>query len=424
VLSEQIPADLAVKIHELGTADIVLSIPGFNSTQTSGNAVRAVQQALRRYFPSARSVIINPEGNSKNASIVLEADGDATPVLLLPDSGYTTEEWSTPFPQTPAKAGALRLVFELARTLQATTCAVIDSDLSSITPEWIQLLINPVHDEGFDFAAPCYLRHKFDGAITSSIVYPLTRALYGRRIRQPIVSEFCFSANVLDYYLRQDVWNTEVARYGLDLWVTTEAVCGGFSVCQVFMGAKPQNSTDPAADLSTTLAQVLAAAFTEIERNVSMWQKVRASEPVPEFGGAMIINTDPVIVDVGKMIESFRIGCKNLYEVWGSVMSPATVIELNKLSRRNDAEFRLTDEVWVRVIYDFALAYHLKTLTRNHLLKALTPIYVGWLASFILEMQNAGETEVEARLEQLCLQYERDKPYLISRWRWPDRFSP
>jgi hypothetical protein len=31
---------------------------------------------------------------------------------------------------------------------------------------------------------------------------------------------------------------------------------------------------------------------------------------------------------------------------------------------------------------------------------------------------------VEQRIEALCLAYEAEKGYLISRWRWPDRFNP
>jgi hypothetical protein len=124
------------------------------------------------------------------------------------------------------------------------------------------------------------------------------------------------------------------------------------------------------------------------------------------------------------MIESFRLGCESLYDLWGAVLTPATMVGLKRLARQPDTEFRLPDEVWVHIVYDFSLAYHLKTITRDHLLKALTPLYLGWVASFVHQMQAAGAAEVEARIEELCLQYEKDKPYLISRWRWPDRFSP
>ena len=57
-----------------------------------------------------------------------------------------------------------------------------------------------------------------------------------------------------------------------------------------------------------------------------------------------------------------------------------------------------------------------RTVAREHLLRALTPLYLGWVASFVLEVQPAGAPEVEERLERLCLTYEAHKPYLIARW--------
>jgi hypothetical protein len=89
-----------------------------------------------------------------------------------------------------------------------------------------------------------------------------------------------------------------------------------------------------------------------------------------------------------------------------------------------DDAFLFPDHVWVRIVYDFAVAHHLRTIARDHLLRALTPLYLGWVASFVIQMQEADAAAVEARIEELCARYEQDKPYLISRWRWPDRFSP
>ena len=94
------------------------------------------------------------------------------------------------------------------------------------------------------------------------------------------------------------------------------------------------------------------------------------------------------------------------------------------MARLPEESFRCSDELWARIIYDFALGHHLRVIPRDHLLGALTPLYLGWLASFALETGEATPQEAEGRLEKLCLAFEAQKPYLISRWRWPDRFSP
>jgi hypothetical protein len=213
-----------------------------------------------------------------------------------------------------------------------------------------------------------------------------------------------------------------VARFGIDIWVSTHAICGGFRVCQGFLGAKVHDAKDPASDLSAMLAQVVGSLFQELERNVSIWQKVRGSERVPVCGAIVPVATEPINVDVDGMISAFQIGYQNLRELWAMFLAPASMVELKKISRQSSGQFVFSDQAWVTIVYDFAMAFHLRTISRDHLLRALTPLYLGWVASFVIQMRDAGPDEVEQKLEKLCLLYEQQKPYLISRWRWPDRF--
>jgi glucosylglycerate synthase len=124
------------------------------------------------------------------------------------------------------------------------------------------------------------------------------------------------------------------------------------------------------------------------------------------------------------MLETFQLGFRNLQEVWSLVLPPVTLLELKRLARPGNDRFHLPDDLWVRIVYDFALAYRLRTIGRSHLLGALTPLYLGWVASYALEVANAGATEIDQRLEKLARAYEEGKPYLLQRWRWPDRFNP
>jgi hypothetical protein len=129
-------------------------------------------------------------------------------------------------------------------------------------------------------------------------------------------------------------------------------------------------------------------------------------------------------VDVADMIRSCQLGCRNLHEVWGAVLPPATLLELTRLGRAAPEQFRLPDDLWARIVYDFALGHRLRVMNRDHLLRSLTPLYLGWAASFVREAQHTGLAEIEQRIERLCVAYEGQKPYVLPRWRWPDRFNP
>jgi hypothetical protein len=54
----------------------------------------------------------------------------------------------------------------------------------------------------------------------------------------------------------------------------------------------------------------------------------------------------------------------------------------------------------------------------------MTPAYLGWVASFARDVAEADRGTVRRRVEELCGAYEAQKPYLLARWRWPDRFTP
>jgi hypothetical protein len=128
-------------------------------------------------------------------------------------------------------------------------------------------------------------------------------------------------------------------------------------------------------------------------------------------------------VDIGRMVETFRLGNRDLREIWGMVLPPATLFELSKLARLAPEQFRLPEDLWARIIFDFALAHRLRTINRDHLLRSLAPLYLAWVASYAREL-DAGATSAEQMIDRVALTFEAVKPYFISRWRWPDRFNP
>src|SRR2546429_125599 len=131
------------------------------------------------------------------------------------------------------------------------------------------------------YVAPLYARHKHDGTITNSVAYPLTRALYGLRVRQPIGGEFGFRADLARAYLEQPVWDTDVARFGIDIFMTTTAIARRARIAQAFLGAKVHDPKDPAADLGPMFTQVVGTLFRMATENESMWSRVEGSKAVP-----------------------------------------------------------------------------------------------------------------------------------------------
>jgi hypothetical protein len=235
--------------------------------------------------------------------------------------------------------------------------------------------------------------------------------------------DFGLSGKLLQRILGQDSARRAGSAHNILAAISSAAACGGFQVCESHLGVRTQRPTDW-GNLSTLLAEVLGATFVDMEGRAAHWQSIRGSKILPRFGLPEPSPPDGGTVDVRGMIESFQLGTQNLQDVWGLILPPTTLLELKRLSRLPDDQFRIPDHLWVRIVYDFALGHRLRTISRDHLLRSITPLYLGWIASYALEMQTAGPAEVDSRLERLSKAYEDNKSYLVSRWRWPDRFNP
>ncbi len=412
--------DTEAKVSEIGEADILVGIPSFNNADTIGHVVRAASAGLAKYFPGLRAVLVNSDGGSTDGTpdVVARTVVDLG-TMLISDKQSALHKIITPYHGIPGKGSAFRTIFEIARRLKVKGCAVVDSDLRSITPEWIELLLRPVLEEGYDYVAPYYLRHKYDGTITNSIVYPLTQALYGQRVRQPIGGDFGFSGKQLDHYLDKHVWESDVAKFGIDVWMTTEAIASGGRICQSFLGAKIHNPKDPARDLAAMLVQVVGAVFALMEEHQLVWWELTGSNPVKLYGFQYEVSVEPVNVNVDRMITSFRQGLEDLEPIWRQMVAPDTMDRLIPLKDCQLQAFRVPDDLWARVVYDVAVAYHRRLLPRDHLLKAFTPLYLGRTATFVLETQALTSAEAETRIETLCKVFEEQKPYLVERWGKP-----
>jgi glycosyltransferase involved in cell wall biosynthesis len=411
-------AEVKGALASIRQADVLVGIPSYNNASTIGHVVRAVNAGLAKYFPDQRCIIVNSDGGSRDGTpeVVLQAQIQDYQTILVRHPLQPIHRISTAYHGIPGKGSAFRTIFRIAEELNVSACAVLDSDLRSITPEWVELLIRPVISGDFDYVSPFYLRHKFDGTITNSIVHPLTRALYGKRIRQPIGGDFGFSGKLASFYLKQDVWKSDVARFGIDIWMTTTAICEGFRVCQVFLGAKIHDPKDPGSDLSAMMMQVVGSVFDLMETYHSRWVSVRSSEPVPLFGFQFEVGLDPVPVNIDRMVDHYRQGLADLTEVWEMLMTPDNMRWLRSIAANAGDGFRFPDELWVKVIYDFAVAYHKRVISPDHIIRSMTPLYMGRVASFVADNIAATAAEVEEKIEQLGLSFEKFKPYLLERW--------
>jgi glucosylglycerate synthase len=412
-------------VDRAASADIVLGVLSYNDAETVGEVIRAARHGLSR-FSGQRAFIVNADGGSRDGTLeaARAAAGDPDLFLQIAYPVYPVHRMTPEYPGVPGKGNAVRAVFEVAGTLGARACAIVPSGVRGITPEWMDALVRPVLEGESDYVSPVHQRHKYEATVLSGIIYPLVRALYGKRIREPIGGNYAFSPKMMKHYLTESQADGEAVGTGNDLWITIQAIMNGFRLAEARLGPRILTPREPPPELSSILELVLGALFQEVGRTAAIWQRTRGSTSVPLFGAEFTGTVDQPVVDPAPLIESFRLGYQNLHEIWKTVLPPATLVELKRLASRGPDGFRMADAMWARLVYDFVLAHRMRVMDRAHLLRALTPLYLGWLASYVLQVQEAGPEAADQRIESLCIAYETQKSYLISRWRWPDRFNP
>ena len=409
-----------------GSVDIAVGFLSYNNTGAIGGIIRAAQDSLATRFPDKRSVVVLASGGSKDAGPehALGATINKHDFARVAYTIYPAQKISPGYYGVPGKANAIQAIFDAAVEMNAAACAIVDSTIGVPAHDSIETLVQPVVAGEIDFVTPLYLRHKYDAAILNSLVYPLTRALYGKRVRQPIGGDFALSSKLVNYLTKQPRRDGDTTSSDADAWVTVQALCGGFRFAEASLGPRVLMQHEPAPETSAILTQALGSIFAEMNRTAAFWQRMRGSQAVPAYGPGFEALAEPAPVDPSPMMQSFRLGYQNLQDIYRLILPPATLMELKRICLQPLETFHFDDMVWARVVYDFALAWRMRVMDRDHLMGALTPLYQGWVASWVRAVRDDGPKEAESRIEALCAAYETQKGYLISRWRWPDRFNP
>jgi len=404
-------------------SDVVIGISGIEGTGALEAGIEAARTGIATYLDAARTRLVVAESEPV-AGAHEQADaaaGSRVPVTAVAYDVDSRDLLRLPYHGLPGRAHALRALLAAARDSGASACAVIDASVAhAVTPEHVRWLIRPILDGQIDFVTPHYARHRAEGAITKSILSPMFRTVFGCPIRQPAVRDFGCSPGALRHLLAQRVWDEVGRDESVDIWITTEAAISGLRIGEAQFG--PAQHAADAVNLSTALASVAGSLFAEVERRAAHWQRLRSLIPVCLLGPSAVAEGPEPDIDVHWLIESFQLGFADLKEVWSEILPPMAVLELKTLAQAPVDRFRLDDRSWARIVYDFAVGYHLQVIRRDHLLGSLAPLYLGWLSSFVLHTQHASAAAVEQRLEAVGQGFETEKPYLISRWRWPERF--
>jgi hypothetical protein len=411
--------DLIRQLISVGEVDLLVGICAQGNASATGHAFHAIEQSFQQNFTRQRAVIVNVCGGDANGGEAPGTEGGGLEEKNTPtaNSLRTVHRVTADFSVLPSPGLALRTVLTAADLLRARACAMVSPGTNDLTPDRIANLLTPVFREKFDFAAPLYTRHKFQGLLARNLLYPMSRALFCCGIRELYSDEWGFSGRLGAACLSQDVWHEESIQARPEAWMAISAISNDFRCCQTFLGQRLQSAGDPAPDIVDVFRQTVGNLFWCMESRQSTWLECKKSEPVQTFGPEHELTSGKADLDPHRIFEMFRNGVAELEPILSSILDPDTHAEIKGIVACAESSFRFRTDLWVRTLYDFAASYHHAVINRDHLVQALVPLYRGMTFSFIEEHSDSSSTEMEAVSESLCAEFERQKPYLTEKWK-------
>ena len=386
-------------------ASLLICLPSLNT-----DGLQTMHERIDAALPGQSVVLASPD--------VLPEDAPRGENIRL-----VSHPVSTPHAGWVLTAGDFLAAADLAREHSASAILMLGSEAVSLSTAGLHALATCILKQRVDLALPRYKTGAHDALVSSALLYPLTNALFGVGTHLPLPLDAAFSPRMADRLAAAARRLGSTAQSTPLLWPAAEASVASFAVREIEVGDRTlPHPTD--ADLNSLLAEVAGSIFTDIEVKAPFWQRSRASASVllPAQPVRLGAETEE-LAEVQAMAESFRSAYLNLQEIWSLVLPPQSLLALKKLSLAPAASFLMPSDLWARVVYDFVLAYHLRTINRGHLLGALTPLYLAWVTSHL--RRSAGDAVLSSQhVEETASAFAAEKPYVVARWRWPDRFNP
>jgi hypothetical protein len=406
------------QLINVGEVDILVGLPTHNHAKTIEPVLRAIQAGILKSFPRERAVIINADGGSQDGTseIVIRASIDDVWSASKAYALRTLHSISTRYARSPEPGTAFRTILAAADLLQAKVLVVISPEATGIEPDWLQRLVRPVYSDNFDLVCPVYHRPNSEGALMRNFLYPMTRAVYGSRVHEPVASDFALSGRLAAGFLNEDFWNDEWGKTGAEMFLTITAITGGYRVCESFLGTKAPPTQRSANDVVGAMRRTVGALFSCMDGNFPAWSTICNSQPVPSFGTPSNGMLEPARLSRKRLRDSFADGVNQLEPVLSSILSPSSLSELKRVAAADVTDFNYPADLWVRTAFEFAAAYHKSVINRDHIIQAMVPLYRGRSLTFFLENRESTEKDIEDKVESLCGEFERLKPYLLERW--------
>ncbi|RKT56222.1 family 2 glycosyl transferase [Saccharothrix australiensis] len=381
----------------------VVGIPARDEESTVGAVARAADAGLHHAFPHGTNVVVLAENGSTDDTVRRFADAPLrSRKLVISSDGPGTGKGTNVF-----------AIMDRALELDADRVLLLDADVRSAEPGWVGLLADAVAGDEPVLAVPAYRRDRFEANTTNHLASPLLAAVFGVHVQQPIGGEFAFNRAFLDLAAS---WPRPGSAYlyGIDVWLTANALRERVRVVEVPLGRKLHNSPFP--KILRLPQQVLDSLFHVVLRT----DRVRPPGPVAPAARSAVdgaaVRQDPAVVArvsaaVARYLAAHRDGVRLLFPSADGL-------------RTAPWGLRVTARDWPDVLADALVAVSggRFAAARDH----LVALYVNRVLTFWDEIDGLGGDEIDELLDRQAartVRAVRSRGVALGGATGPDRFD-
>ncbi len=380
--------------------EIIVGIPSYMEADSIGFVTKQIDEGLQKYFSNYNAVIVNVDNNSE----------DDTKSAFFSMETVTPKKYITTPRGVRGKGNNFLNLFKFGKKHAATlkAAAVLDADLKSVTPKWVKHLLEPIL-EGYDYALPRYSRHQFDGTITNHICYPLLYGLMGENIRQPIGGEFAFSPALMDYWLEQK-WLPTTKQYGIDIFMSLNAIIGKFNICEVGLGAKIHKASAP--KLGPMFTQVVTTFFEKVLSKKADWIGMPNGhiKPKPLFGKKILDPPQTLYVDLRELKEKLRLEFVSRQKLLKKFMSEYLYTSIERMIKHDHYDMNIL--MWTQCVYQLLFSFDMGSKRmRADIVEAMKPLYFARSVTFDYETWRYSIDYAEEAICDQAKAFASQKPY-------------
>ena len=398
--------DAKQQVAALKKADIVVGIPSYRNARTIPEVTRCVAQALVDLLPDRTVLLVDVDANSSDGTT------NAFMRVRLP-SGML--RFATGYHGLTGHGTQVRAIFEIAGLLRAQACLVLEATLTDLQPEDIRAMLSPVLEGRAHLVIPMHQWSYVDAAFEDFLLYPMLRLMYGQHVRRPLSGDWALSGRLAMALAEQDVWETDAARSGLDVWMIATALASNVPMAKVRSCRKASTLVFGTTAYDQRFTHSTGTLLRHLASHQRLW---RTAEPP---GPPSAEDLPPPVLDCAQrpleeFWQGFQQGMKTWRRLHRRILDPEVLAALNQMTRMKPEELTFPDSLWARIVLGFGVCFNKAELDPDKVSASLaTPFFARSIALWN-QIDARGLECYEELVERQALAFENNRQYLMDTW--------